>query len=199
MRKIAILILMLLLTLATNAQLALKVGLDANAAMGSTYWSGGPGVDAGLKYFISKHFDVGFSSGFQHFFPTSRWGDGYKDQGINLVPLRFSIDYYFGEKKFKPYVGLELGPNLVELQYTYSYEYYDAYEDEYYSEYEKNDASKTQFGAAPILGFYINFGNSKVGADISARYNFISAPSGSDNRRKLNNAAVYAGLVFKFW
>ena len=58
MKKILFYALILLLPVATNAQLALKVGLTGNVAVGnmSDFWDGGPGVDVNLKYLFAKHF-----------------------------------------------------------------------------------------------------------------------------------------------
>ena len=203
MKKISIIVVMLLLPLATNAQLALKVGLTANAAQGdmSNYWIAGPGVDVNLKYFLTKHISAGISAGFQHFFPNDKWDDeynDYNDESLNIIPIRLSLTYYVGERKFRPYFGFELGPNHIILQYSDTYSYYDYYYGTMHSTKEVKDES-TKFGAAPVVGFYVNFGNSKVGLDVNARYNFISSGDNDPDKEKANYIGVSAGLVFRFW
>jgi hypothetical protein len=195
MKKILFYALILLLPVATNAQLALKVGLTGNVAVGnmSDFWDGGPGVDVNLKYLFAKHFSVGINTGYHHFFgdDAKKWDDEYVDYdnvGQSVVPIHLSFAYYLGQRRFKPYFGAELGVSRVETKYNY-----DTSDGK--GEYDHN---YTNFSYGPVVGFYINFGDSKVGADISTRLNFI--PSSSDyHKEKSFYAGLTLGLVFRFW
>ncbi|MGD0583972.1 MAG: hypothetical protein ABR974_13625 [Bacteroidales bacterium] len=203
MKKISIIVAMLLLPLATQAQLALKVGLTANGALGdmNNYWTAGPGVDLSLKYILTKHISAGISTGFQHFFPNDSWDDEYNDyddESLNIIPIRLSFAYYVGEKKFRPYFGAELGLTHVILEYSDRYSYYDYYYGTLYATKDVKDES-TKFSASPVAGFYINFGNSKVGIDVNARYYFVASGDNDSDREKANYLGVSAGLVFRFW
>jgi hypothetical protein len=195
MKKILFFAVMLLLPVATNAQLALKVGLAGNVAVGnmSDFWDGGPGVDVNLKYLFAKHFGVGISTGYHHFFGDDgkKWDDeyvDYDDVGQGVVPIHLSFQYLIGQKRFQPYFGAELGVSRVETEYTFESVGGDGDYDHDY----------TNFSYGPVLGLYINFGDSKVGADISTRLNFI--PSSSDyHKEKSFYAGLTLGLVFRFW
>jgi outer membrane protein W len=132
MKKILFFAVMLLLPIATNAQLAIKAGLSGNVALSdmTDYWVGGPGVDLNIKYIIANHFGIGISSGFQHFFSNDDWDDeshDYDDENLNIVPLRLSFTYYLGTRRFKPYIGAELGVNYVKIDFSEKYSYYDPY------------------------------------------------------------------------
>ncbi|MCX6329483.1 MAG: outer membrane beta-barrel protein [Bacteroidia bacterium] len=185
MKKMLFLIVMLLLPLATNAQLALKFGLTGNAALGdmSDSWDGGPGAHLGLEYMIAKHFNLGISSGFQHFFASNDLDEAVDDPGLNIVPIRLSFAYYIGERKFRPYFGAELGPTFVKWGWTIDDK---DYEDD-----------NTYFGAAPVIGLYINFGDSKVGADVNTKLNFFGG--GDSDIDKPFYIGLNLGLVFRFW
>jgi hypothetical protein len=194
----------LLLSVAMNAQLAIKIGLTGNAAIGdmSDYYGGGPGVDANIKYIIAHKFGLGISTGFQHFF-ANEWDDEYNDyddEDFNIIPIHLSFAYYLGTRKFKPYFGAELGINISNLSYSDDYSWYDAYQETWYTDNYDYEYSNTRFGAAPVIGFQVDFGNSKVALDVNAKVNLLS---GVDDDNSEKQSATYIGLnlglVIRLW
>jgi hypothetical protein len=188
----------LLLSVSTNAQFCAKIGLTGSLAIGdmSDYYDGGPGIDLNVKYLIANKYGIGISSGFQYFF-SKEW-NGFDDVEYDIIPIRLSFAYYLGQKKFRPYFGAELGLNISELSYTYEYEYYDAFRDIWYSAGDDSEYSNARFGAAPVLGFQLDF-NRLIALDVNTKVNFLTGvEEGDEDKQAASYLNLNLGLVFKF-
>jgi hypothetical protein len=169
MKKIVLLLIIALLYINVNSQIKVGVATQINSPMSSDYSFGvGIGVDA--KYMIANSIGIGFTTGYQHFFMANgwedswyeQWGNEYKDANYNIIPIRATFTYYFGERSIKPYVGFETGINKLQWEYYY-----------YYSSdygYVQNEGSETYFAFAPQAGLEIELGN-VMALDLNLKYN----------------------------
>lgn len=193
MKKNILLFILLSYCLAGYSQFTIKAGLTGNFAFDkmAKNFVGGPGVDINAKYVIAGRIGIGVSTGFQHFFAKD-WGDGYDDIGLDVVPLRLSVNYYFGEI-VKPYIGCELGVNFTDLKYTYNY--YDVYGD-YYSLLHYDYPNK-RFGAAVLVGLQVGMGN-LLALDLNVKVNQLAEVGSDAPKESASYVGLNIGLLFKF-
>ncbi len=119
-------------------------------------------------------------------------GSNYKiARGNSIVPVTASVDYYFGEGMFRPYVGADVGAYFT--QYTFSMT-----ENNVSNAFYNTKNKKTYFGAAPKVGLNVEFG--PVGVFGQAGYNFLF---GSGNKNDISvpgiTAPIDAKSTDKFW
>jgi opacity protein-like surface antigen len=194
MKRVNLIFLALLLCISVHSQINVKVELNGNFAIGkmADYFVGGPGADINVKYLIENKLGIGITAGFQHFFAKD-WEGGYDDIGMDIIPIRGLLSYYFGENSVRPYLGGELGLNLTTIKYTY--DYYDNYGG--YSSLIYYNYSHTRFGAALVAGLQFDL-TSNLALDLNAKLNLISKVSDEAPEQSASYIGFNFGLVYKF-
>jgi hypothetical protein len=73
------------------------------------YFTYGVGLDASILFGITQNFDVTLNSGYL------KWSQKDKQNSyFRIIPLYIGGRYYLSQNQIKPYVGLELGINVIE-------------------------------------------------------------------------------------
>jgi hypothetical protein len=168
MKKALLILLVTLLVSVTQAQVKIEIGPQVNAMLADDFSIGAGGFGE-ARYMISKSLGLGLSAGFQHIFMASDWQDQwYKEWGTiyyeasyNILPIRATVNYYFGDGKIRPYAGFETGITKFYEHYTYDYSGYGEV---------PVDNTETKFAFAPQAGLEIGFGKS-LGFDMNFKYN----------------------------
>ncbi len=155
-----LLLIFLTLPLFLTAQISLLPSVGIQIPMGDMstkqYLGSDFGANLALKFEVTETFDIGMALGYH------RFSYGVENQSNAMFPVTVILEKRFGESKFKPLIGLDLG-------------LYTMYHSEIYKiESTLSTASTTKYniGAAPTLGFCYEFSRN-FGLHVVAKYNYI--------------------------
>jgi opacity protein-like surface antigen len=164
-----------------NAQGKMALGLNAGVALpmgdfGDGY-DMGFGGNALFVYHASPNVDVTGSAGYL------TWSGKEADYTFSSIPVLVGARYLFGQGKFHPYVGAELGMHFTTVDIP-------EIEIPGFGTFGGGSASDSNFGWGAGAGFLYQIGNN-MDLDVNARYNSITGEGGS-----LDYVSILVGLLF---
>jgi hypothetical protein len=181
MKKIlAVLFVVFLVAGFTNAQG--KIALGVNAGVALPMGDFGDGYDMGFGgnglfvYHASPNVDVTGSVGYL----TWSGKDALDGFTFSSIPVLVGARYLFGQGKFNPYIGAELGMHFANSDYEY----------ELLGVTYSGSASDSYFGWGAGAGFLYQIGNN-MDLDVNAKYNSISSEGSASDY-----VSVMVGLLF---
>ena len=103
----------LIVSLATNAQTYVGIGLKTGIPTGDFADYAGFGLGGGIEvdYMVSDNVSVGFNGGYMAFF-DNEIAPNVTGSSV-VVPLLANLRYYFGDSPVTPLIGFGLGYTLV--------------------------------------------------------------------------------------
>lgn len=165
-KKLLFVALFSLLSLSVFAQ---KVSVQAGLAfpMGDFGDAAGTGfgISGTYEYFLEKGMSLTGSIGY-YSFGAKEDIPGF-DYSLSNIPIMVGGRYYLGKGEFVPYVGAEVGLNMISTTITMSF----------FGSPVEVDASSTEFGVNPYVGCKYAI-SPKLMLDANLKYNVImSDPS----------------------
>jgi opacity protein-like surface antigen len=159
-----------------NAQGKMALGFNAGVALpmgdfGDGY-DMGFGGNALFVYHASPNVDVTGSAGYL----TWSGKDAIDGSTFSSIPIMVGARYLFGQGKFHPYIGAELGMHFTSFDFEFMGVDYSA--------------SDSYFGWGAGAGFLYQIGNN-MDLDVNARYNSIAGEGGSSDY-----VSILVGLLF---
>jgi opacity protein-like surface antigen len=160
----------------TNAQGKMALGLNAGIALPMGDF--GDGYDMGFGgnglfvYHVSPNVDVTGSVGYL----TWSGKDAIDGSTFSSIPVMVGARYLFGQGKFHPYLGAELGMHFASFDYEFMGVDYSS--------------SDSYFGWGAGAGFLYQIGNN-MDLDVAAKYNSISSEGSASDY-----VSVFVGILF---
>jgi opacity protein-like surface antigen len=160
-----------------NAQGKMALGFNAGVALpmgdfGDGY-DMGFGGNALFVYHASPNVDVTGSAGYL----TWSGKDAIDGSTFSSIPIMVGARYLFGQGKFHPYIGAELGMHFTSFDFEFLGLNFWSGSDSY-------------FGWGAGAGFLYQIGNN-MDLDVNARYNSIAGEGGSSDY-----VSILVGLLF---
>ena len=155
-----------------------KIALGVNAGIALPMGDFGDGYDMGFGgnglfvYHASPNVDVTGSVGYL----TWSGKDALDGATFSSIPVLVGARYLFGQGKFNPYIGAELGMHFSSSDYEIMGVSYSA--------------SDSFFGWVAGAGFLYQIGNN-MDLDVAAKYNSISSEGSASDY-----VSVFVGLLF---
>lgn len=166
----------------------IKVGASAGVAlpMGDfgEAWKMGIGGGVEGKYFLSDNLALGASVGYFTFSVKDSEDVDLKsedavDPSFSVMPILGTVDYFFGDEGFKPFIGAGVGIFSMKSKM-------------HVPGYGDLEASSSELGVAPTVGFFYEI-SENLDFNLNAKYNMIFTEGSSTTFLGVN-----AGIVFGF-
>lgn len=181
------LVAMLLVGFSSTSFAQIKVGATAGLAlpMGDfgDGWKMGFGGGVEGKYFLSDNLALGASLGYYAFsakdVDIDLKSEDASDPSFSVMPILATVDYFFANEGFKPFVGAGVGLFSMKSKV-------------YVPFFGDVEATSSELGVAPTVGFLYGISD-KLDFNLNAKYNMIFTEGSSTTYLGVN-----AGVLFSF-
>jgi len=174
-----------------------------DTSIGSPAVKGGIGFNIDGDYFLSPTLSVGVNTGY-YGFKYDVADDSlikYDKAKYSIIPLNLKASYYFSEGPLRPYVGINLGMNIISSNVTASVQslYFNEVSGEMETIWLSTEVidKMTKFGVAPMAGALYDVSDQLM-LNFNLRYDYVNA---KDKEYGFNNATflgITFGAMFKF-
>jgi hypothetical protein len=138
----------------------------------------GVGLNVQAHYLIKEKLGLGLASGFSRF-----TFDRVDDASVLHVPVHASIEYNIGNGSFVPFLGLELGPDIVRVAQSVGN--------------RTVSESETYFGLA-LRGGGTYFFSDAIGLTLELKEGFVFMDDSRNDTRLLGNLQLMVGVTARF-